>query len=265
MLTKGRIQAIKSFADKKQRNAKGVFVVEGAKSVAELLRTKLIIEELYITHEFAKKYEKELHAAGKRQAAVQKWLKPQLVEAGELKQMSSLEATDGALALVKQPEKIEVNIVEEAKKDIVLILEDIRDPGNLGTIIRIADWYGIKHIFASIGTVDMFNNKTIIASMGSFARVHIQYGDIKDLLESCNTNNVLTIGSVLGAKSSHAYAWPKTGVLVIGNEANGISAETQALLKNSVSIPSYGEAESLNAGVATAVLLDEWRRSQKTI
>lgn len=262
MLTKGRIQAIKSFADKKQRNAKGVFVVEGAKSVAELLMTELIIEELYVTHEFAKKYDKELHAAGKRQAALQKWLKPQLVEAGELKQMSSLEATDGALALVKQPEKVDANILDEAKKGIVLILEDIRDPGNLGTIMRIADWYGIKHIFASVGTVDMFNNKTIISSMGSFARVHMQYGDIRKLLKECNEGKILTIGSVLGAKSSHTYAWPKTGVLVIGNEANGISEETKELLKNSVTIPSYGDAESLNAGVATAVLLDEWRRSQ---
>lgn len=262
MLTKGRIQAIKSFADKKQRNAKGVFVVEGAKSVAELLMTELIIEELYVTHEFAKKYDKELHAAGKRQAALQKWLKPQLVEAGELKQMSSLEATDGALALVKQPEKVDVNILDEAKKGIVLVLEDIRDPGNLGTIMRIADWYGIKHIFASVGTVDMFNNKTIISSMGSFARVHMQYGDIRKLLKECNEGKILTIGSVLGAKSSHTYAWPKTGVLVIGNEANGISDETKELLKNSVTIPSYGDAESLNAGVATAVLLDEWRRSQ---
>ncbi len=261
MLTKGRIQAIKSFSDKKQRNAKGVFVVEGAKSVAELLMTELIIEELYITHEFAKKYETELHAAGKRQAAEQKWLKPQLIEAGELKQMSSLEATDGALAVVKQPTKTEVDIVAEAKKDIVLILEDIRDPGNLGTIMRIADWYGIKHIFASVGTVDMFNNKTIIASMGSFARVQVHYAEVKALIRACNENNILTIGSVLGAKSSHEYAWPKTGVLVIGNEANGIYEETRFLLKNSVAIPSYGKAESLNAGVATAVLLDEWRRS----
>lgn len=261
MLTKGRIQAIKSFADKKQRNAKGVFVVEGAKSVAELLMTNLTIEELYVTHEFAKKFEKELHAAGKRQAAEQNWLKPQLVEAGELQQMSSLAATDGALALVKQPIKVEANIVDEAKKDIVLVLEDIRDPGNLGTIIRIADWYGVKHIFASVGTVDMFNNKTIISSMGSFARVHIQYGDIKESLKQCNEQKILTIGSVLGAKSSHAYAWPKTGVLVIGNEANGISEDVKDLLKNSVTIPSYGDAESLNAGVATAVLLDEWRRS----
>ncbi|MEN9604351.1 MAG: hypothetical protein RJB39_36 [Candidatus Parcubacteria bacterium] len=261
MLTKGRIQSIRSLSERKQRNAKGVFVVEGGKSVAELLMTDLIIEELYITHEFAKKYETELHAAGKRQAEVQKWLKPQLVEAGELKQLSSLEATDGALAIVKQPAKIEIDIVEAAKKDIVLILEDIRDPGNLGTIMRIADWYGVKNIFASVGTVDMFNNKTIIASMGSFARVNIQYAEVKALIQKCNENKILTIGSVLGGKSSHEYAWPKTGVLVIGNEANGIYEETRFLLKNTVTIPSYGKAESLNAGVATAVLLDEWRRA----
>lgn len=261
MLTKGRIQFIKGLADKKQRSAKGLFVVEGAKSVAELLLTNLIIEELYITHEFAKKYEKELHSAGKRQAAEQKWLKPQLIEAGELKQMSSLEATDGALAVVKQPEKVEIDIVTEAKKDIVLILEDIRDPGNLGTIIRIADWYGVKYIFASIGTVDMYNNKTIISSMGSFARVSLQYGELGPVLEKMKNEKVNTIASVLNGKNSHEYKWPLKGALVIGNEANGLSENTLELIDQQVTIPSYGEAESLNAGVATAVLLDEWRRS----
>ncbi len=263
MLTKGRIQSIKSFADKKHRNAKGLFVVEGAKSVAELLATDLIIEELYVTHEFAKKYEVALHAAGKRQAVLQKWLKPQLVEAGELKQMSALEATDGALALVKQPAKVEVDIVTEAKKDIVLILEDIRDPGNLGTIMRIADWYGIKHIYASIGTVDMFNNKTILASMGSFARVQIQYGDVKAVLAQMKAERVNSIASVLDGKNSHKHTWPRAGALVIGNEANGLSEDILDLAGDKVTIPSYGSAESLNAGVATAVLLDEWRASIK--
>ena len=130
MLTKGRIQFIKSLSEKKNRNAKGVFVVEGAKSVGELLTSTLVIEELYITHAFSKNYEKELHLAGKRHADIQQYLKPQFVEPGELKQMSALEATDGALAVVRQPKIADQDPVEIAKKNIVLILEHVRDPGN---------------------------------------------------------------------------------------------------------------------------------------
>lgn len=263
MLTKGKIQTIKSYADKKHRNARGVFVVEGAKSVAELLKTDLIIEELYVTHNFSHTYEKEIHETCKRQAQKQLWLKPQLIEAGELRHMGSLEMNDGALAIVKQPKIEQVDLIPVAQKDIVLVLEDIRDPGNLGTIIRIADWYGIKHILASVGTVDVYNNKTILASMGSYARVQIQYTDIKVFLKGCSSKNILTIGSTLEGKNSHAYAWPKNGVLVIGNESNGLSEDVLSLVKNKITIPSYGSAESLNAGVATAVLLDEWRRSNK--
>jgi TrmH family RNA methyltransferase len=263
MLTKGRIQAIKSFSDKKHRNAKGVFVVEGAKSVAELLTSELIIEELYVTHEFAKKYEKEMHAAGKYHASIQKYLKPQFVEAGELKQMSSLEATDSALAVVKQMKVVESDPATLAKTGMILLLEDIRDPGNLGTIIRTADWYGITHIYASIGTVDMYNNKTIISSMGSYARVTVTYGDIRPVIEKLYKNKIAVVGSVLTGENSHAFAWPKAGALVIGNEASGITTNTLDLIEHVVTIPSFGKAESLNAGVATAILLDEWRRSSE--
>lgn len=261
MLTKGRIQFIKSLSEKKNRNAKGVFVVEGAKSVAELLTSKLVIEELYVTHAFAKTYEKEMHEAGKRHAAIQQYLKPQFVEAGELKQLSTLEATDSALAIVKQPKIDERNPVEIAEKNIVLILEQIRDPGNLGTIMRIADWYGVTHIYASAETVDAYNNKTIIASMGSFARVSIQYVDIRALIDKLYEAKLDIVASVLDGESSHTFTWPKKGALLIGNEANGLTENTKKLATYHVSIPRFGEAESLNAAVATAVLLDTWKRS----
>ncbi len=179
-----------------------------------------------------------------------------------MKYLGSLEANDGALAIVRQPKTEVADLISVAQKDIVLVLEDVRDPGNLGTILRIADWYGIKNIFASIGTVDVYNNKTILASMGSYARVHIQYGDVRPFLKECGTKNILTIASTLDGKNSHTYAWPKHGVLVVGNESNGLSSDVLDLVKNKITIPSYGDAESLNAGIATAVLLDEWRKSQ---
>jgi RNA methyltransferase, TrmH family len=260
MITKGRIQFIKSLSEKKNRNAKGVFVVEGAKSVAELLTSKLVIEELYITHEFAKKYEKEVHLAGKRHAEIQQYLKPQLIEAGELKHMSTLEATDSALAIVKQPKIADQDPVEIAKKNIVLILEQVRDPGNLGTIMRIADWYGVTHIYASAETVDMYNNKTIIASMGSFTRVTLEYVDIRTLIDKLYAAKLDIVASVLDGESSHTFAWPKKGALLIGNEATGLTENTKKLATYHVSIPRFGEAESLNAAVATAILLDTWKR-----
>lgn len=260
MLTKGRIQYIKSLTEKKNRNAKGVFVVEGAKSVAELLTSNLVIEELYVTHSFAKNYEKEMHEAGKRHASIQQYLKPQFVEAGELKQLSSLEATDSALAVVKQPKIETKDPVEIAKKNIILIIEHVRDPGNLGTIMRIADWYGVTHIYASTETVDMYNNKTIIASMGSFTRVTLEYVDIRVLIDKLYAAKLDIVASVLNGESSHTFAWPKKGALLIGNEANGLTENTKKLATYHVSIPRFGKAESLNAAVATAVLLDTWKR-----
>lgn len=260
MLTKGRIQSIKALSEKKNRNAKGVFVVEGAKSVAELLTSELVIEELYVTHAFAEKYPTELHTCGKRHAAIEKYLKHQFVEPGELKQMSMLEATDGALAVVKQPKIEKIDPIKLAKEDRILILEHVRDPGNLGTIMRIADWYGVTHIYASAETVDMFNNKTIISSMGSFTRVVVEYTDIRVLIDKLYEAKLPVIASVLDGESSHTFEWPKNGALLIGNEATGLTSNTIKLATHHVSIPRFGKAESLNAAVATAVLFDTWKR-----
>jgi TrmH family RNA methyltransferase len=254
------MQTIKSYSEKKNRNSAGVFVVEGAKSVAELLVSNLVIEELYVTHTFAEKYATELHTCGKRHAAIEQYLKHQFVEPGELKQMSALEATDGALAIVKQPKILAQDPVELAKTHKILILEHVRDPGNLGTIIRIADWYGITHIYASTETVDMYNNKTIIASMGSFTRISLEYIDIRALIDKLYHAKIPVIASVLNGENSHRFVWPTYGALLIGNEATGLTANTIKLATHHVAIPRFGKAESLNAAVATAVLLDTWGR-----
>ncbi len=266
MLTKGKIQALKSYSDKKERNRRNIFLVEGEKSVAELLVSDMTINELFVTHEFTVKYAEQLKECGKRHAAIEKWLKPQVVEAGEINKISNMESLKSecnAVAVVTQFAKSEftdeelVNIFNTQK---VLMLDDIRDPGNLGTIIRLADWYGIKTVIASIGTVDIYNSKTISASMGSFSRVNIIYRELTPILKLANKNKVEIVASTLKGTDANKYTWSKNGILVIGNEANGITNELLREIKNQITLPSFGKAESLNASVASGILLDRWSR-----
>jgi len=264
MLTKGKIQTLKSFADKKERNKRGIFLVEGEKSVAELLVSDMTINELFITSEFAKKYDKEVKECGKRHAAIEKWIKPQLVEVGELAKISTLESVKNpcnAIAVVNQFSKNDIednDLIEILKNEKVLILDDIRDPGNMGTIIRLADWYGIKHIIASIGTVDIYNSKTISASMGSFSRIQIIYKNLLEVIHILNKEKINTIASTLNGQNVNEFSWPNTGVLFIGNEANGINKDILESIKNQITLPSLGKAESLNAAIACGILLDRW-------
>ncbi len=263
MLTKGRIQTLKSYHDKKERNKKGVFIVEGEKSVAELLVSDMIITELYITQDFAHKYERELKECGKRHAVIEKWIKPQVVEVGEIAKISTLESvknTCNAFALVNQfsKEVSDEEVIEMIKNEKVLILDDIRDPGNMGTIIRLADWYGISNIIASIGTVDIYNPKTISASMGSFSRINIIYKNINNIINIANKEKLNIVASTLNGQNANKFNWPKSGVLVIGNEANGINKTILDNIKNQITLPSYGKAESLNAALACGILLDRW-------
>jgi TrmH family RNA methyltransferase len=267
MLTKGKIVSLKSLSDKKERSKKNVFIVEGEKSVAELLLSEVIINELFITTDFAKKYEKELHECGKRHALVQKWLKPQTVEVGELNAITSLESLKNpcsAFAVADQFKKSELDgdeLTQILKTEKVLVLDEIRDPGNMGTIIRLADWYGIKHIIASIGTVDIYNPKTISASMGSFSRVTVIYKNIEETLNILNAGKIDITASVLDGENANGYDWPKTGALIIGNESGGIGKDNLKKIKNKITLPSFGKAESLNASIACAVLLDRWTSS----
>lgn len=268
MLTKGKIQTLKSYSDKKERNKKNIFLVEGEKSVAELLISDLTISELFITQEFLKKYSTQLKECEKRHAILEKWIKPQIVEAGEINKISTMESLKSecsAIAVVNQLEKIDITVDDISKlfkTEKILMLDDIRDPGNMGTIIRLADWYGIKTIIASIGTVDIYNPKTISASMGSFSRVKIIYKDVNEILNIVNKNkiDVNIIASTLNGQNANEFKWPKNGVLIIGNESNGINEITLNKVENKITLPSFGKAESLNASVACGILLDRWTR-----
>jgi RNA methyltransferase, TrmH family len=246
MLTKGRAKFIESLKDKKVRTAQKLFVVEGEKSVAELLSSDFSIDSLFITKSFESKYASLLK---------QKRFSYELVEKEEIENMGSFGSNEAALAVVRQKTNDPLTAYAD---EIVLALSDIRDPGNLGTILRIADWYGIRKVLASNTTVDFYNNKAISASMGSFLRVKVFYTDLEKFISRAK---VPVFAALMKGENVHETKFPKGGILIMGNESNGISKDLQSLVNNKITIPRFGSAESLNAAVATAVILDNWKRS----
>lgn len=237
---------IKSLHQKKYREETNKFLVEGTKSVVELLRSDYAIENLYATAPFMKDHEELIAKKGN--------IRLQTVDAAELKAFGTLEHNDGALAIAIQKKA-------HAPKNtgIILALDDIRDPGNLGALIRIADWYGITDVVCSESCVDWHNPKVIAASMGSFTRVN---GISMHLPSYLASQKIPILGAFLNGKNVHTYAFPQSGILVVGSESHGISREVAKCITEKITIPSFGGgAESLNAAVAGAIILDRWRGS----
>lgn len=237
---------VKSLAEKKERKASGLFVVEGTKSILELAESDFEIKQIYCTRDIYEKHKRILE--NKRSVIT-------YVEAGEIAKMSSLEFNNTGIAVAAQKPNTLFTIEE---RDIILALDDIRDPGNLGTIIRTAEWYGIRKIFCSPTTAELYNTKVIASSMGSFSRVQVYYGDLEQFLY---TSKLPILGALLHGKDVHTFKFPTSGILLVGNEANGINETLMSLIKHKVTIPAYGRAESLNVAMATGIILDNWRRS----
>lgn len=240
MVVKSNIKLIKSLQQKKYRIQYRLFVVEGKKSVLELLHSDLQLKELYFTKSVESEFDSSVG---------------ELVSEKELAQMSSLKTPSGVLAVFYMPQAREVDLT-----NWVLALDDVRDPGNLGTIIRLCDWFGIKHLFCSNETVDCYNPKTLQATMGSISRVNIVYGDLKSFITS---SNIQVFGAFMEGESVYQVALPSKGILLMGNEANGIHSDVEKLVSTKLSIPSFGDSktESLNVAMATGILLNEIRRS----
>lgn len=238
MLSKSKIKQIQSLNVKKYRQKYSQFTVEGAKSVKELLNSDLQVVEIFATDKW-----EDTHPM-----AV-------IVDEKELKTISNLSTPPTVIAWVKMPDyTLELS---KLKEKLTIALDNIQDPGNLGTIIRIADWYGIEHIICSPDSVDLYNPKVINATMGSFTRVKVFYADLAEVF----TETKLPVyGTLLEGENIHQMAAPKEGIILIGNEGKGISKELLPLVTKAVSIPRFGEAESLNAAIATAVVIDNFRR-----
>lgn len=248
MLSKARIKYIKSLQLKKYRKQEQCFIVEGEKSVLELLRSDFDVVQLLATAEFLSRNEKSV------QVFTGEVLE---VSTQALAAASEYSTNEDALAIVR----MKVNRKPAIKPDsFVLMLDDLRDPGNLGTIIRIADWYGIDTIIASEETAEVYNSKVIQSSMGSFTRVNIFYTNLAEFLSA---NSLPVWGAFLEGSNVHTVPFGKGGIVVIGNEARGISETVESFVTQRITIPKYGHAESLNAAIATAVICDNISRGKE--
>jgi TrmH family RNA methyltransferase len=246
MPSKARFKYIKSLQLKKYRKEEQCFVVEGAKNVEELLHSGFDVTIVAATHEFSARNEKQLTRRN-----------VEIIESTEheLSLLGSLQTNNAAIAVARmKPNQSPVL----SANDFALALDNIRDPGNLGTIIRTADWFGISSVIASEETADFYNSKTISATMGSFCRVNVFYTSLLAYLKG--VANVY--GTFLEGQNIHDMTFTNGGIVVIGNESGGISPEVERLVHHRITIPRYGHAESLNAGMATGIILDNLRRSQ---
>ncbi|WP_456461436.1 TrmH family RNA methyltransferase [Reichenbachiella sp.] len=245
MISNRESKFIKSLQLKKFRQLENQFVVEGAKNVLELLQSDLEVIKVFGTPDFLNKYEDTLSKHSE--------LVTEAKEA-ELKKVGSFTSNNAALALVKIPAQTEIDSSQS-----ILAFDRIKDPGNLGTVIRIADWYGFKQIVCSPESVDCYNPKVISATMGSFARVQVHYTDLGELLQ----NSAHVYGTTLQGDNIHELKFQEPAVVVFGNESEGLAEDLKKHLTQEVYIPGYGGAESLNVAVSTAVFCDNFRRLLK--
>ena len=228
-ISHNEIKFVRSLQQKKFRDQHGVFVVEGEKMVQEALESGFKVEKVYRREEVGEK---------------------------AMERLSAMSTPSPAVAVVRIPEQAVPEV-----GGLCLALDSVRDPGNLGTILRIADWFGIDCIFASPDSADVYNPKVVQASMGAIFRKKLIYCDISPLCESFAKSGKKVFGTFLEGADIYAENLPKEGLIVMGNEANGISPEVAAKVTDKITIPSFGGgAESLNVAVATAVTVSEFKR-----
>lgn len=249
MISKNRVKLIRSLEKKKQRNELGLFLAEGNKLVADMLPA----------------FEAELILAKSSWLASQGDLPArELLDADEedIRKASLLKNPQDVIAVFRQPDW-SIETVDPAGQ-LVLALDGVQDPGNLGTIIRIADWFGLESIVCSPDTADLFNPKVVQATMGALARVKVFYTDLTEWLSQQKEKGVSIYGTLLDGEDIYRKELTKTGILIMGNEGNGISPEIEALVNEKLFIPSFpagrDTSESLNVATATAIVCAEFRR-----
>ena len=255
MISKNRLKYVRSLEMKKYRKAEGVFVAEGHKLVGDLLDV------------FECKY---LAATSEWLSANAAWVDCQRrsgvevdeVTDEELKRASFQETPQQVLAVFKQL-TYEVDVNEVARKQLCLVLDDVQNPGNLGTIVRLADWFGIEHIFCSKGCADIYNPKTVQATMGGIARVQVHEADLPELLSRLD-KDIPVYGTFLDGENMYGKELENRGLIVMGNEGKGVSKEVAAFVTERLYIPNYPEgretSESLNVAIATAIVCAEFLR-----
>ncbi len=240
MLSKNQIKLIKQLNQKKYRSRNNLFIAEGVKTVNEFIKSGYTIKTLLATEQYSNSYHVD---------------QIQIISPGELIKISNLKTPNQVLCVFEIPEEKALK-----RNGFTLVLDEINDPGNLGTIIRLCDWFGADQLVCSKNTVDSYNSKTVQASMGSLARADIVYTDLEDFLKEDKRE---IYGSFMQGENVYQIELPADAILIMGNEANGISNKIKDLITKKITIPQFGmirETESLNVAMATAILLSEFKR-----
>ena len=242
MITRAEILDIKALADKQGREAQGAFIAEGEKLVGEIRNSQLRIRRILQT--------KPIFAEG------------ELITEKEMERISQLKSANTVLAVVEIPTRKLASV--QPNRRLVLALDRVQNPGNLGTIIRLADWFGISDIVCSRDTADCFNPKVVQATMGAILRVRVHYTDLAAWLATQRKAEVAIYGTFLNGENIYTSRLAQNGIIVMGNEGRGISDEVAAAVSHRLLIPSYPAdsptSESLNVSVATAIICSEFRR-----
>jgi len=246
MLSKSQLGFIKSLHQKKYRKENEIFIVEGIKSIVEFINSPFKIHSIY----YLAQYQSLLPALPAN-------IKLFEVNNAELDKISTLQNPQGILALIHIPENKKL-VAEDLKNKFTLVLDGVQDPGNLGTIIRTADWFGFNQIVCSLNTVEVFNSKTVQATMGSLARIKVSY---EDLVVFLSENELPVFGALLEGESMYRTDWGSEGLVILGNEGQGISDEVKAFISNPVTIPRVGAAESLNVAISAAIICSDISRN----
>jgi len=256
MISKNRAKFIISLQKKKARDEEQLYVIEGDKIVREFLAAGIALNTLVAKPEFLSSLHSDLLSDVTN-------IEPVSYE--ELKLLSTLKTPHNALALVPFPEQ---HLDEtEILKHFCVALDFVQDPGNMGTIIRAAGWFGIKNIVCSFDCVDVYNPKVIQASMGALLHVNIYYYDLKKLLISAQANNISVFGTLLEGDSIYSHKLDNKGVILLGNESKGISDELMPFITENIKIPKFSKArqgiDSLNVGMAASIVFSEFMRRSK--
>lgn len=246
MVSKSQISLIKSLQQKKFRREQRLFVAEGFKSVEEFMTSGYRIHTVYHTPAVAAKMHKLPNKTNFEE-----------ISAADLQKMSSLTTPQEVLAVIHLPQWPQLTR-DALIGRFTLVLDGVQDPGNLGTIIRTADWFGIKNIICSEDTVDAYNPKVVQATMGSLARINLHYTNLAELLPQLN---LPVFGAMLNGENIYNTHFGNEGLIAMGNEGNGLRPEIQELITKAVTIPRVGEAESLNVAIATALFCSEISRT----
>lgn len=249
MLSKAEIKRISRYKQSKFRNQDGLFVVEGEKMLEELLDSNYEIATIYATKQWIDNNKSKIQ---------QKSISNKIMEASEedLNKITLLSTPNQVYALVEMPQTQS----DFQSKGLTILLDGIKDPGNLGTIIRLADWFAIERIICSQDCVDVFNPKTVQSTMGSIFRVKVEYTNLKTYIENLPKDYPIYGSIVEGGESIYQKQFSKDAILIIGSESHGISQEIQNYINHKITIPRFrtdNKPESLNASIATAIMISE--------